>query len=84
MAPPPIFMKGSGALSYTNYALNSKSNPYLAAASYKYPVANKHKNKFVRAQSSYGVSSSVAYQSGGGKRKRDIEQVMQKAKQIQL
>lgn len=70
-----MFMKGSGALSYTNYALNSKSNPYLASAAYKYPVSKQHKNKFVRAQSSYGVSSSVAYQGSGagGRRKRDIE-----------
>jgi hypothetical protein len=43
-------MKGSGALSYTNYALNSKSNPYLAVAAMKYPISSKYqKNKFLRA-----------------------------------
>ena len=81
MPAPPVFMKGSGALSYTTYSLNSKSNPYLSFGQ-QYPINQKHKNKFLRAQSSYGVSSSIANQNTTSKRKRDIEQVMNKARQI--
>ena len=82
IAPPPMFMKGSGALSYTNYGLNSKSNPYLAMAQDYGP--NKQRSG-LRAKSSYGSAVHPGQQGAtASKRKREIEQVMQKAKQIQL
>lgn len=86
----PTQMPGSGAVSYTNYKLTTKSNPYLGSILPEtQPVSESTSYKHMpisKARTMSHVKQGAALQNPGfigGRRKRELNNVIRKAHEME-
>ena len=77
----PSIMPGSGAISFTNYKMTTKSNPYLGVV----PGHQSNDGSLLYAglQSRRSHSKNLQATKMVGRRKRELENVIEDAKQIE-
>ena len=82
----PTQMPGSGAVSYTNYKLTTKSNPYLGSIlPDTQPVSESASLKHMPMSKARTVSHVKQNPMGlvGGRRKRELNNVIRKAHEME-
>ena len=82
-------MPGSGAMSYTNYKLTTKSNPYLGSILPDQTHSESSSHRYIMPMSKTRTVSRVKHSANnplsahGGRRKREINNVIREAHEME-